>query len=77
MKKIYFALFYFLTTMPSAALAHVGDENYGNMMDWHFGNGTIMGSTGVFAILFLLTWLVWLAVGILVAIWLWRIINKK
>ncbi|MDO8600970.1 MAG: hypothetical protein Q7R73_05225 [bacterium] len=39
-----------------------------------FGPG-FMGGGG--SLLFLLTWLVWLAVGILAAAWLWKQINKK
>lgn len=74
MKKIYFSLLVFL---PVVALGHTGEvnESYGHMMDWPNGGGMMGG--GVFGFFFFLSWLVWLAVGMLALVWLWQKINKK
>lgn len=38
-----------------------------------YGNfGPMWGGGGVFGLLFTLTWLVWLAVGVLLVVWLWK-----
>ncbi len=51
---------------PFVASANImGGDEYGYEM---------MGIHGVFM---LITWAVWLIVGILTAIWLWKHINKK
>ncbi len=41
------------------------------------GDGYRQGMMGYSGGLMLLTWLVWLIVGILTAVWLWKQINKK
>lgn len=48
-----------------------------HMLDWHgTGGGEMMAGWGL-GILFFATWLVWLVVGILAIIWLWKKIDKK
>lgn len=48
------------------------------MMNFGYGFGPMMyGGFGAFAILGFLTWLVFLIVGIFLAIYLWQKINKK
>ncbi|MBI4085457.1 MAG: hypothetical protein HY432_03070 [Candidatus Liptonbacteria bacterium] len=47
------------------------------MMNYGYGYEPMMGSGGWFGTLALLTWIVWLAVGILLAVWLWQNISKK
>lgn len=42
---------------------------YGPMMGWNGG--------GWFGTLGFLTWIVWLAVGVLLVIWLWQKVNGK
>lgn len=37
----------------------------------------MMGSMGFFSWIIFLTWLVWLAVGILVCVFLWKKISKE
>ena len=44
--------------------------NYG-----YWGPMTGGGSVGIFGFLGIITWLVWLAVGILLVAWLWKKIN--
>jgi hypothetical protein len=67
--------------MVGIALAHVGeglvDPSYeiNNHMMWNWGSD--MMGWGGFGWLFTLTWIVWLVVGIFLAIWLWQKINKK
>lgn len=69
MRKIFNLLKFSLLVIPFFALAD-GD---GMMMDgWGMGWG--MGAGGWF---FGITWIVWLIVGILAAVWLWQQINKK
>lgn len=40
-------------------------------------SGMGYGSMGLFGLLGLATWIVWLAVGILLAVYLWKKINTK
>lgn len=40
------------------------------MMGYSFG--PMWGGGGVFGLLAALTWLVWLAVGVLLVVWLWK-----
>ncbi|KKU16863.1 MAG: hypothetical protein UX26_C0014G0012 [Parcubacteria group bacterium GW2011_GWC1_45_9] len=54
--------------------APLGDNNSNNMM-WNWGQN--MMGWGGFGWLFTLTWIVWLIVGIFLAVWLWQKINKK
>ena len=80
MKKLAYSLIYAIVFMPGAALAHgtAVDDEYVHMMDMHWGDGGMMGiGGGAFSFLAFLTWIVWLVVGILAAIWLWQKINKK
>ncbi|TAL19168.1 hypothetical protein EPN90_04325 [Patescibacteria group bacterium] len=51
-------------------------NNFNNPMMGNWGQNP-MGWVGVGSWLVTLTWVVWLAVGVLAAIWLWRQINKK
>jgi hypothetical protein len=44
-------------------------------MMWNWGQN--MMGWGGFGWLFTLTWVVWLIVGIFLAVWLWQKINKK
>lgn len=54
----------------------VGPFNETNCsMMWNWGQN--MMGWGGFGWLFTLTWIVWLVVGIFLAIWLWQKINKK
>ncbi|QQG42511.1 MAG: hypothetical protein HYW15_03330 [Candidatus Giovannonibacteria bacterium] len=46
------------------------------MMGYGYGFGSMMGGGGLFGFFGVLTWLVWLAVGILLAVWLWKKINQ-
>jgi hypothetical protein len=41
------------------------------------GAGMMGGGMGAFGFLGFATWLVWLAVGILLCMWLWKKINKE
>lgn len=80
MKKILFSLVSAFLFLPVISMAH-GDEVSGDgsfhMMDWHWGNGGgMMGSGGTFGVLALLTWIVWLGVGVLAIVWLLKNINK-
>jgi hypothetical protein len=50
-------------------------NNSSNNMMCNWGQG--MMGWGWLGWLFMLTWIVWLAVGIFLAIWLWQKINKK
>ncbi len=64
MKKIFSIATAVALVAPSVASANMmGDDRYG-----------MMGYGYVFM---LITWAVWLTVGILAAIWLWKQINKK
>jgi hypothetical protein len=47
--------------------------NFTHMME----SGMGYGSMGLFGLLGLATWIVWLAVGILLAAYLWKKINTK
>ena len=48
------------------------------MMMYNLGNyGYMGGGMGLFGTLAFITWLVWLTVGIFLAILLWQKINKK
>jgi len=40
-------------------------------------NGGMMNWGGGFGLLFTLSWIIWLVVGIFLAIYLWQKINKK
>lgn len=66
MKKIFNLLKFSFLTVPFFALA----DGEGMMMNGWGG----MGASGWF---FGITWIVWLIVGILAAVWLWQQINKK
>lgn len=47
------------------------------MMGYGYGFGSMMGGGGsVVGLLGLITWLIWLAVGILLVVWLWKKINQ-
>jgi len=50
-------------------------SNQKNSMMWNWGQN--MMGWGGFGWLFTLTWIVWLIVGIFLAVWLWQKINKK
>ena len=79
MKKIYYAIAFLFSSLPAVALAHTSeivDEPYFHMMDWHWGSG-MFGGAGTWGALFLISWAVWLGVGILALVWLWRKVNKK
>ncbi len=66
MKKIFSIVTALALVAPFVASANMmGGDGYKNGM---------MGFGGVFM---LMTWIVWLTVGILAAIWLWKQINKK
>lgn len=69
MKKIFNLLKFSFLAVPFLALAD-GD----GMMMGGWGMGWGMGVAGWF---FGITWLVWLIVEILAAVWLWQQINKK
>ena len=73
MRKIILTVSLFLLS-PFMALADMADgQNYG-MMSW----GGMMGGGGYFWFFMAgLTGLVWLIVGILLIMWLWKEMNKK
>jgi len=47
------------------------------MMNFGSGYGPMFGGGGGFGAIALVTWLVWIVVGIFLAILLWQKINKK
>ncbi len=64
MKKTFLIATALALVVPFVASANImGGDKYGKM---GFGGGFMF-----------ITWVVWLAVGILTAIWLWKQINKK
>ncbi|MEX0877711.1 MAG: hypothetical protein WDZ40_02485 [Candidatus Spechtbacterales bacterium] len=81
MKKTFIFVTNFFLAFPMFTLAHTedtySDGGSFHMMDWHMGNGVGMMGGGVFGFFALLTWLVWLVVGILAVVWLWQDINRK
>jgi hypothetical protein len=46
------------------------------MMNFGYGPGFVGGFGGI-SIVALVTWLVWITVGILLAVYLWKLIDKK
>jgi len=79
MKKLFFLLSLVLMFFPMGVFA-CGEENEANMMGWNWGTGGGMMGGGYFGIIVFfvwLTWVVWLTVGVLTIIWLWKKINKK
>ena len=79
MKKL---IVFTILALPTIVFAH-GDiatdsGNSWNMMNWSWGNnGGMMGGMGLWGILMLFTWIVWLVVGVLASIWFWKKISKK
>ncbi len=67
MKKFILVLSFLFPVLASAHAEDLGPEMMGgwNMMGW-----------GLWPWFFTLTWLVWLVVGILIIVWLWKKINK-
>jgi len=71
MKKILFSIFGFL---PMVTLAQAEPEFYGSgMMASGYGGGSVWS---IFGWLMLLGMIVWIVVGILAALWLWKQISK-
>ncbi len=70
MKILTYISFGVILGLPTVSFAN-GVE-YGHMMDW---SGGMMG--GTWGVLGLITWVVWLIVGILAVVWLFQQINKK
>lgn len=53
-------------------MGNIMGANWGGMMSGGWGVGWGLG-----AFLIVATWLVWLVVGVMLIIWLWRRISKK
>ena len=69
--KIMYMIGAFLSVIPSIAFAHAETGWNGGMMSW----GGMMG--GAWGWFIFLPYLVWLAVGIFLAVWLWQKITDK
>jgi hypothetical protein len=75
MRKIQFLAILLLTILLSLpVLAHTDGQEAGEMMSWDNMMG--MNCGGIYNFLLGFLYLVWLAVGILAAVWLWRQITK-
>lgn len=64
-------------SLPGLSLAHTGTDNGqmgGHMMDWVGWGMPAMGGLGLLAVV---TWLVWLVVGVMLIAWLWQQISNS
>ena len=78
MKKLKYILITFLLSFPVVVGAHgdsgLATEGYNSM---HFGGG-MMGGGGLFPFLMISGYVIWLVIGILLIVWLWKkITNDK
>ena len=47
------------------------------MMNFGGYSGSMMGGAGTFGLMAFITWLVWILVGVFLAVFLWQKISKK